>query len=64
MQRLTNAQLVTLGSTTVNNLKPSDVDSLEDFLTRVNAKRAPDYKNGSGEDTISTLVSNLNGLNP
>lgn len=63
-RHLTNAALTTLAAATVGTLFPSDVDALSDFLTRVKAERAPDYKNGTGETTITTMISNLNGLNP
>lgn len=63
-QRLTNAQLITLAAKTVGNCKPYEICALLDFLKRVPAARAKDSANGTGESTISTLISTLNGLNP
>ncbi len=64
MRHLNNAALTTLAAATVGNLFPSDIDALSDFLDRIKAGRAPDYANGTGETNITTLISNLNGLNP
>jgi hypothetical protein len=63
-QRLSNSALTTLASKTVGDCKPYEIHALVDFLKRVPAARAKDSANGTGESTISTLISNLNGLNP
>lgn len=60
MQHWTLAQIQAAESTTLGNLKPYQIYAIVDALGRTPHVDDPDYMNGSGESTISTIFSTLN----
>lgn len=61
-RHLSGTAIQALLALTVGNLKPSDVDALEDAMRRIKALRATDGANGTGESNLTTLFPV--GLNP
>ena len=61
-QHWTNAQIETCLALTVGNIKPYQLNALQDALSRVPYVEDPDGSNGSDESTLTSIFSN--GLNP
>lgn len=65
MRKLTNAALTTLASQTIGASTISDLESVLDAIQRTSkGNAAQDYKNDTGETTVTNILSGLNGLNP
>lgn len=60
--KLTEAQIVTLQSTTLGNLKPYQIRQIHEALERKNYKRGP-MSDVSVEQTIATIFTS-SGNNP
>lgn len=62
--RLTTAQLNTLASTTLGNLKPYQLRQVQEVLDRVNWGNRGGDSDVSVQPTISTIVTALGTNNP
>ena len=63
LTKLTTAQLTTLANTTLGNLKPYQIDQVQDALARVNYNRGS-ASDVSGQPLISAIITSLGTNQP
>ncbi len=62
--KLTTAELTSMASSTLGNLKPYQLDQVKDALSRLNWGSRGSVSDMSGQPTITTIISTIGSNEP